>query len=125
MGCASPAERDAVRDLSGLISQLIGLEGERIEAHYPAADGFAAWSQRFYIGISTGLRPCHLQLSCRNSKDGPQVYRPPGTTFRQIGKRNDKSQPGGASGWTAGPTPAHSRHQHQFQCTPDGYRLAD
>jgi hypothetical protein len=85
----TPAEQDKLRDLSGLIVELTGKEGERIEARYPAIDGFPGWSQRFYVGRSTGWRPCH-QISQRNQIDGPPVYWPPGTTFRQLGKHIER-----------------------------------
>jgi hypothetical protein len=85
----TPAEQGKLRDLSGLIPELRGKEGERIEVHYPPLDGFPAWSQRFYVGRSTGWKPCHIQISRRDTTGGPEVYWPPGTTFRQLGKRID------------------------------------
>jgi hypothetical protein len=82
----SPAERVRMRDVSDLIPDLIGHEGERICALYPATDGYAQWSQRYYVGMSRGWKPVHIQLSYRNSKDGPPVYWPAGTTFCIISK---------------------------------------
>jgi len=75
----TPAQKDAARDLSGLIPALIGLEGWRIEAAYP--DGSKA---RYYVGRSTGWRPCHLEVKTRRSFGGGSVYWPEGTKFRRL-----------------------------------------
>jgi hypothetical protein len=50
----TPAEQDKLRDLSGLIPELRGKEGERIEVHYPPLDGFPAWSHRFMSDARPG-----------------------------------------------------------------------
>ncbi len=50
-------ERAAVRDLSGLTPQLLDLEGWRVEV-----DTMAGETRRFYVGRSTGWRPCHLEF---------------------------------------------------------------
>src|SRR3974377_381023 len=68
-------DRELVRDTSGLIPALVGLEGWRLEATYP--DG---GKRRFYVGRSTGWRPCHIEVSRSNTYSGPQVYWPQGTT---------------------------------------------
>jgi hypothetical protein len=78
----TPSQKDKERDLSDLVSELIGLEGWRLEASYP--DGTKA---RFYLSRSTGWRPCHIQVSRRSSFGGPQLYWPTGTTFRKLYRR--------------------------------------
>jgi hypothetical protein len=61
----TPAQKDTVRDNSGLTPQLIGLEGWRVEV--VDADGTR---KRFQVGKSTGWRPCHLEISRRNAFGG-------------------------------------------------------
>ncbi len=61
----SPAQKDAVRDLSGLTRQLLDLEGWRVEV-----DTMAGETRRFYVGRSTGWRPCHLEVLTRRSMGG-------------------------------------------------------
>ena len=79
----TPAEKDKVRDLSGLIPELVGMEGWRIEVTYP--DGGKA---RYYVGRSAGWIPCHLEIKTSRSSGGGSVYWPEGTTFRHLYKRN-------------------------------------
>lgn len=64
----SSSERDAIRDNSNLNPQLLGLEGWRVEV--TNADGER---HRFIVGMSTGWRPCHLDISRRNSHGGGMV----------------------------------------------------
>jgi hypothetical protein len=61
----TPAERDAVRDLSGLTKQLVGLEGWRVEVITTYGE-----KRRFIVGRSTGWRPCHLEIARRDSSGG-------------------------------------------------------
>ena len=61
----SPAARDRIRDLSGLTPQLIGLEGKRVEIVDRYGDSY-----RFWVGRSTGWRPCHLEVKTRRSMGG-------------------------------------------------------
>lgn len=61
----TPAQRDAVRDLSGLTPQLTGLEGWRIEVM--TVEGKV---RRFIVGKSNGWRPCHLEIHNRRSRGG-------------------------------------------------------
>lgn len=62
----SPAQKDAIRDNSGLTDQLRGLEGWRVEA----LDAAGETPRRFYVGKSTGWRPCHLEIARRTSSGG-------------------------------------------------------
>ncbi len=62
-------ERDDLRDLSGLSKQLIGLEGARVEVDTVYGDGSRA-ARRFYVGRSTGWRPCHLEVARVDSHGG-------------------------------------------------------
>ncbi len=64
----TPAQRDAVRDNSGLTEQLIGLEGWRVEVVDKELSGGA--TRRFIVGKSTGWRPCHLEIANRRSHGG-------------------------------------------------------
>ena len=60
------AEKNAARDLSGLSPQLCGLEGWRVEVTTDYGD-----TRRFIVGRSSGWRPCHIEVSRRNSLGGP------------------------------------------------------
>lgn len=62
----SSIEKDLARDWSGLTSQLSGLEGWRVEVLDNAGDT----PRRFYVGRSTGWRPCHLEILKSNSHGG-------------------------------------------------------
>lgn len=61
----SAMERDAQRDLSGLSPQLVGLEGYRVEVVDRHGE-----TRRFYVGRSTGWKPCHLEVKLRTSTGG-------------------------------------------------------
>lgn len=61
----SPAERDRLRDLSGLTPQLVGLEGWRVEV----VDEYDH-TRRFIVGRSTGWRPCHIEVKTLRSMGG-------------------------------------------------------
>ena len=64
-GRLSPAERERMRDMSGLTAQLLGLEGKRVEIVSTAGE-----TRRFWVGRSTGWRPCHLEIHNRRSRGG-------------------------------------------------------
>ena len=76
---ASPAEREKLASTAGLIPELIGLEGWRVVATYPDGE-----TSRFYVGRSSGWRPCHIELKRRDSNGGCGVTWPAGTTFRKL-----------------------------------------
>lgn len=61
----SSAERDSMRDYSGLTEQLRGLEGWRVEVVTTYGE-----RRRFIVGRSTGWRPCHIEISRRNAFGG-------------------------------------------------------
>jgi len=62
----SQAEKIKVRDLSDLSSQLIGLEGWRVEVVIDYGE-----TRRFIVGRSTGWKPCHIEINNRRSLGGP------------------------------------------------------
>jgi hypothetical protein len=59
-------QRKHLVDLSGLTPQLNGLEGQRVEA----ARFNSPELVRFYVGRSTGWRPCHLEIMRMTSTGG-------------------------------------------------------
>jgi len=61
----SPSDREQLRDNSDLSSQLVGLEGWCVEVVTDYDE-----KRRFIVGKSTGWRPCHLEISRRNSYGG-------------------------------------------------------
>jgi hypothetical protein len=61
----SERERQASRDLSGLTIGLLGLEGKRVEVCDEAGE-----VRRFWVGRSTGWRPCHIEVKTRRSMGG-------------------------------------------------------
>lgn len=61
----TPAQRAKVRDLSGLTVQLAGLEGSRVEVETNYGE-----RRRFWVGRSTGWKPCHLEVKLRTSSGG-------------------------------------------------------
>ena len=62
-------QRSTLRDYSGLSTQLLGLEGWRVEVVTDWGDGDMVTS-RFIVGRSTGWRPCHLEIPRRDSSGG-------------------------------------------------------
>lgn len=62
----TPAQREALRDNSGLSPQLRGWEGWRVEVR----DDEDSAPRRFIVGKSTGWRPCHLELKRADSSGG-------------------------------------------------------
>lgn len=61
------ADKARLRDLSGLTPQLVGLEGRRVEV----IDRPDEKPRRFYVGRSTGWRPCHIEIHNSRSRGGP------------------------------------------------------
>jgi len=66
----SDDERIRLRDYSGLTSQLIGLEGWRVEVTDAHGE-----TRRFIVGRSTGWKPCHLEVKTRRSLGGSPADR--------------------------------------------------
>lgn len=62
----TPTERDALRSTVGLSPQLIGLEGWRVEVETTYGE-----TRRFYVGRSTGWKPCHVEIARSDSLGGP------------------------------------------------------
>jgi hypothetical protein len=62
----SHRDRERLRDLSGLSSQLIGLEGWRVEVETKYGG-----VRRFIVGRSTGWVPCHIEVNNRRAHGGP------------------------------------------------------
>jgi hypothetical protein len=62
----SYSQREAIRDYSGLSPQLKGLEGYRVEV-IRLGD---TRPRRFIVGMSTGWRPCHLEILTKRSHGG-------------------------------------------------------
>lgn len=60
------AVRVTLRDNSNLTSDLIGYEGHRVEVLGEAG----ATPRRFWVGKSTGWRPCHLEVHNSRSMGG-------------------------------------------------------
>jgi len=61
----SKAERERLRDRSCLTPQLKGYEGMRVEVIDDHGE-----RRRFYVGMSSGWRPCHLEISRVDSTGG-------------------------------------------------------
>lgn len=61
-----PPQREAIRDLSGLTPDLIGKEGMRVEVETDYGE-----TRRFWVGRSSGWRPCHLEIHNTRSLGGP------------------------------------------------------
>lgn len=71
----SPTQREAIMDYSALSPQLKGFEGVRVEV--VRMDGTTA---RFIVGRSTGWKPCHIEISRRNTSGGPAAS----TTYKSV-----------------------------------------
>jgi hypothetical protein len=59
------ATRAQLKDRSGLTPQLHGLEGWRVEVETTYGE-----RRRFIVGVSTGWKPCHIELARRTSSGG-------------------------------------------------------
>lgn len=70
------------RCLAGLVPQLVGLEGKRVEV----IDCYDE-KRRFYVGRSTGWYPCHLEIKLRTSHGGGAVTGAPFKSVRVVGER--------------------------------------
>jgi hypothetical protein len=66
----SQLEREQRRDLSGLSPQLNPWRGWRVEVVTTYGE-----KRRFIVGMSTGWKPCHLELKTRSSRDGEAAER--------------------------------------------------
>lgn len=62
-----------------LVPQLVGLEGRRVEVIDAHGD-----RRRFWVGKSTGWRPCHLEIKTRRSMGGMAVYGAPFKSVRVV-----------------------------------------
>lgn len=60
------AETNKIRCEAELTSQLVGLEGKRVEVETAYGE-----TRRFWVGKSTGWTPCHLEIAKSNSHGGP------------------------------------------------------
>ena len=65
-------QRSSLRDYSGLSTQLLGLEGWRVEVvtDWGDSEGDGMITSRFIVGRSTGWVPCHIELPRRDSSGG-------------------------------------------------------
>lgn len=61
----TPAQKEAIRDYSGLNPQLKGLEGWRVEVTNNEGEVY-----RFIVGRSTGWIPCHIEIKNARSSGG-------------------------------------------------------
>lgn len=59
------SEREKIRDYSGLSPQLKDWRGYRVEVE----DNYGE-TRRFIVGMSTGWRPCNLEVKTRRSFGG-------------------------------------------------------
>ncbi len=70
-----PPQREAIRDLSGLTPELIGKEGMRVEVVTTYGE-----TRRFWVGRSSGWRPCHLEIHNTRAISGPAAE----TSYRSV-----------------------------------------
>lgn len=61
----TPAQRIERVELSGLSQQLIPYKGWRVEVVTTYGK-----TRRFIVGMSTGWKPCHLEIKTRRSMGG-------------------------------------------------------
>ena len=61
----TPPQRERIRDMSGLTPDLIGKEGARVEVVTTYGE-----TRRFWVGRSSGWRPCHLEVKRSDSLCG-------------------------------------------------------
>ncbi len=62
----NPIQKKEMRNDSDLTEQLCGKEGWRVEVETTHGE-----VRRFIVGMSTGWRPCHLEVARRDSSGGP------------------------------------------------------
>ena len=72
-------QRSGKRCPAELTTQLIGLEGKRVEVIDRHGE-----CRRFQVGKSTGWMPCHLEIARRNSTGGPAVTGAPFQSVRIV-----------------------------------------
>ena len=72
-------QRSGKRCPAELTTQLIGLEGKRVEVIDRHGE-----HRRFQVGKSTGWMPCHLEIARRNSTGGPAVTGAPFQSVRIV-----------------------------------------
>lgn len=63
-------QRKSMQTHQNLTSQLIGLEGDRVEVITTYGE-----QRRFWVGRSTGWAPCHLEVHNTRSTGGPAAER--------------------------------------------------
>lgn len=61
----SKQEQESLKDFSDLTSQLVGLEGKRVEVVDIHGE-----TRRFWVGKSTGWKPIHLEVKTTRSLGG-------------------------------------------------------
>lgn len=66
----SAAEKAQQVDKSGLTQQLCGYEGARVEVVTSYGE-----TRRFWVGKSTGWKPCHLEVATVRSMGGISAER--------------------------------------------------
>lgn len=64
----TPPARLAIVDKSGLTPDLIGKEGMRVEVVTTYGE-----TRRFWVGRSSGWRPCHLEIHNSRALGGPSA----------------------------------------------------
>lgn len=70
---------DGIRSVKGLTSQLVGLEGARVEVVDRYGD-----TRRFWVGRSTGWIPCHLEIARVDSHGGGAAWGEPYQSVRVV-----------------------------------------
>ena len=75
---AAHAKATGTRCEADLTPELKGLEGRRVEV--ADSDG----KRRFWVGKSTGWRPCHVEISRKNSTGGPAAFIPKDATVTVV-----------------------------------------
>jgi hypothetical protein len=66
----TPAQRGSMRSWANLTTQLIGLEGDRVEVVTTYGE-----TRRFWVGRSTGWAPCHIEVHNSRNSGGPGAER--------------------------------------------------
>ena len=78
-------ERNKTKSKMWLTEELIGFEGQLVEV--VDRDGKKS---RFWVGISSGWAPCHLELKGKRSKSGPGVMGAPYKSVRKLQHKRAK-----------------------------------
>jgi hypothetical protein len=66
----SAADKDRLRDRTGLTAQLIGYEFCRVEVVTESGE-----CRRFWVGTSSGWRPCHIEIKRLDALGGEPAER--------------------------------------------------